>query len=354
MNIVAHQYEHVIGVDTHARTNTFAILSAGGEHIDTATFPNTAAGNARAIAWAHRRTNTSNELWSVEGAASYGSALHGALTTAALKVVEAPRVNARSRHGYGKSDPLDANAIAAVTLTTKLDHLRNPRTGDGPRQALRVLGTARDDLTSERTRKRNALNALLRTNQLGVDARLKVNDNNITIIAKWRARSEPVERVFARQEAVRLATRLMDIDRELAANEHHLTALLKTTPAAALLDERGIGPVTAATVYTAYSHPGRLRNEAAFAALAGVSPIPASSGNTVRYRLNRGGDRRINRALHLAVNVKMVHDPATRAYVERRTLEGRTKKEIRRSLKRYLARRIFRILQANATMQIAT
>jgi transposase len=113
------------------------------------------------------------------------------------------------------------------------------------------------------------------------------------------------------------------------------------------LEKTGIGPVTAATIFTAWSHPGRVRNEAAFASLAGVNPIPASSsGNTVRYRRNRGGDRRLNRALHQATIVRMTHDPDTRAYVERRQAEGRTNREIRRCLKRYLARQLFRTLNA--------
>src|SRR5450830_802815 len=98
----------------------------------------------------------------------------------------------------------------------------------------------------------------------------------------------------------------------------------------------------------AWSHPGRVRSEAAFASLAGVNPIPASSGNTVRHRINRGGDRRLNRALHMAVVTRIRMDPRTRAYVDRRTAEGRTLREIRRCLKRYLARQIYRHLNAAA------
>jgi transposase len=104
--------------------------------------------------------------------------------------------------------------------------------------------------------------------------------------------------------------------------------------------------VTAAVVYTAWSHLGRVRSEAAFAALAGVNPIPASSGNTVRHRLNRGGDRRLNSALHMATVVRMVHDPVTRAYAERKKAEGKNPREIRRILKRYLARHLYRALNA--------
>ena len=128
-----------------------------------------------------------------------------------------------------------------------------------------------------------------------------------------------------------------------------MTELLHHSPAARLLDKTGVGPVTAAVAFTTWSHHGRIRSEAAFASLAGVSPIPASSGNTIRHRLNRGGDRRLNRALHMATVVRMTHDPDTRTYVERRTAEGRTRKEIRRCLKRYLARQIYRALNA-ATM----
>lgn len=141
-----------------------------------------------------------------------------------------------------------------------------------------------------------------------------------------------------------MAKRVVDLNGDLAANQAQMTDLIRDSKAAVLLDKTGIGPVTVAVVYAAWSHTGRVRSEAAFAALAGVNPIPASSGNTTRHRLNRGGDRRLNRALHMAVITRMTHDPDTRAYVERRRAEGRTTKEIRRCLKRYLARQLFRTL----------
>ena len=152
----------------------------------------------------------------------------------------------------------------------------------------------------------------------------------------------------ARVEANRLAKRVAAADRDLAANSKQMTALLASSPAAGLLDQPGIGPVTAAVAFTAWSHPGRVRSEAAFASLAGVNPIPASSGNTVRHRINREGDRRLNRALHMAVVARVRMDPATRTYVQNRTAEGRTPREIRRCLKRYLARPIYRQLNAAA------
>ena len=163
------------------------------------------------------------------------------------------------------------------------------------------------------------------------------------------AETKTSQPAVARREAVRLAKRVIAADREIAANTKQLTDLLNASPARVLLDQPGIGPVTAAVALAAWSHPGRVRSEAAFASLAGVNPIPASSGNTVRHRINRGGDRRLNRALHMATVTRIRMDPRTRAYVEKRTAEGRTPREIRRCLKRYLARQIYRQLNAAET-----
>ena len=144
---------------------------------------------------------------------------------------------------------------------------------------------------------------------------------------------------------MRLAKRIRALDAELVDNRKSLDALVKTN-APELAAAVGVGAVVAATVLIAWSHAGRVRSEAAFASLAGTCPVPASSGNTVRYRLNRGGDRRLNRALTTIVIVRMRVDPQTRAYVERRRGEGRTTKEIMRSLKRYVTRQLFRTLAA--------
>ena len=138
------------------------------------------------------------------------------------------------------------------------------------------------------------------------------------------------------------------LDDELKTLSKRMSNLLSQSPVSVLLEQRGIGPVTAAVAHTTWSHLGRVRSEAAFASLAGANPIPASSGNTVRHRLNRDGDRRLNRALHKAIVTRMRTDPDTRAYVARRTAKGRTTKEIRRCLKRYLARQIYRQLNAAA------
>lgn len=347
MTIVAHAHPFVIGVDTHARSHTLAVLvSATGELVATDQFPTTDAGLDRAVSWATRRTGGElSALWVIEGVASYGARLASTVSRAGFEVVEAARMDIRAHRGTGKSDPLDARRIAAAVLSFEPDQLRRPRSDDGIRAAVRVLVTARDHMTTERTATVNALTALLRVAALGIDARKSLTTNQIGEIARWRSRVEDVATTAARAEAARLAKRVVALNEELTANNTQMTDLIHASKAAALLDETGIGPVTVAVVYTAWSHAARVRSEAAFAALAGVNPIPASSGNTIRHRLNRGGDRRLNRALHMAVITRMTHDPETRAYVERRRAEGRTTKEIRRCLKRYLARHLYRTLQ---------
>lgn len=348
MTIVAHSRPYVIGVDCHARTHTYVIIdTTTGQQLGCQQFPTTTAGIPRAIAWAGRATGGDAEtLWVIEGVASYGARLARAVTDAGYQVVEAPRMNARARHGIGKSDPLDAHTIAATVLSLEETQLRTPREDQGARAALRTLVAARDQLSHERTMNINALTALLRVNNLGIDARKPLSAPQVGTVTRWRERDEPLEAVIAREEAVRLARRIQELNEQLAANLKRMAGLIQTSPAAPLLQITGVGPVTAAVVLTAWSHPGRVRSEAAFAALAGVSPIPASSGNTTRHRLNRGGDRRLNQALHTAVLVRMIHDPETRAYVENRLQEGRSRREIRRSLKRYLARSVYRSLNA--------
>ncbi|MBS1907491.1 MAG: IS110 family transposase [Actinobacteria bacterium] len=355
LTIVAHSHPYVIGVDCHARTHTYAIIDARtGRQLACDQFPTSPTGLSRAVTWAGRRTGGDAEtLWVIEGVGTYGAGLARAVTDAGYQVVEAPRMNARARHGIGKSDPLDAHAIATATLALESHQLREPRQDQGTRAALRTLVAARDQLTVERTMNVNALTAILRVNNLGIDARKSLTATQVTTVRRWRERDEPLEVVVAREEAVRLARRVRALDEQLAANQARMTMLIQASPAAPLMEITGIGPISAAVFLTAWSHPGRVRSEAAFASLAGVNPIPASSGNTTRHRLNRGGDRRLNRALHTAVLVRMTHDPETRAYVERRLQEGHSRREIRRILKRYLARNIDRTLNAlhNTTLR---
>ena len=323
------------------------MTAANGELLGNEAFPNTTPGRKLAILWAARRTEgDADTLWVIEGVGSYGALLAGAVSRAGYRVVEAPRSYVPVRRGAGKSAPLDAAAIAAAALPLEESNLRNPRQDDGIRAALRVLVAAREQMALERTAKVNALTALLRTVDLGVDARRPLTDAQIAASALWRQRDEELARATARSEAIRLAKRISALDGELKENQGRTTELIEASRAAPLLEVTGVGPLTAAVVYTAWSHLGRVRSEAAFAVLAGVCPISASSGNTVRHRLNRGGDRRLNSALHMATIVRTIHDPKTREYAERRKAEGKTPREMRRVLKRYLSRRLYRLLNA--------
>ena len=279
-------------------------------------------------------------LIAVEGTGSYGAVLSDVLQQVGYRVVEAPtprRARARS-----KTDALDALLAARSSLVMPLTTLRDRRTGD-LQSALQVLTGARDQQNADRLRCINALTALVRTHDLGIDARRALTGMQIATIASWRRREETLGTATARAEATRLAKQITTLERDLAENRERITHLVETT-APELLDLPGVGAVTAAVILTVWSHPGRIRNEAAFAMIAGVCPIPASSGNTTRHRLNRGGDRRLNRALNTIVLTRMRTDPATRTYIERRQSEGKTSREIRRCLKRYISRQIFRSL----------
>lgn len=350
MSIVAYAHPFVVGVDTHARNHVYAILdAANGALLDTRTFPTSAAGISRAIKWVARRTGAdADSLWVIEGAASYGAILAGIVTAHGFPVAEAPRMDAKKRRGVGKSDALDAHQIAMAVLPLPVDKLRRPRLHDGVRQGVRILVTARGSMSKDRTRSVNALNALVRGNDLGIDGRQKLTSAQIAEVSKWRSREEELSLSIARAEAVRLAKHVLALDEQLAANEKQLDDLVKVSEAAPLLEETGFRAISAAKCLAAWSHEGRVRNEAAFASLAGVNPIPASSGNTVRHRLNRGGDRSLNSALHMVAVVRMTHDGETREYMEKRRAEGHTDKEIRRCIKRYLARRVYRALSSEA------
>ncbi len=346
MAIVAELFEHVVGIDTHARTHTYCLLaSTTGAVIDSATFPTSKAGHARAIAWIVRRTRGS-VLAAVEGTSSYGAGITTALVEGGFDVAEV-RPAPRSSHAHaGKSDALDAEAAARAVLGRDYDSVARPRQS-GPRAALRVLLASRSIIDQQRTANRNALTALLRSIDLEVDARKPLSDSQIRAIGAWRpgrasVASDPL--IIARREARRLAIAVLEQTALLKEN-HRALAQLAEALAPGLQDQPGIGPVTAAIIICAYSHRGRVRSEAAFAALGGIAPIPASSGNTSRHRLTRSGDRQLNRAFDVIVRTRMSYHPETRDYVARRRAEGRTNREIRRCLKRYACRAVFRQLQ---------
>jgi transposase len=346
MTIVADHYTHVVGVDTHAASHTLAILdSATGIDKDIAVFPASKAGQKRAVAWIGRHTGaeTDKVLISMEGVGSYGAVLAGEAGSAGYRIVEAPAPISKVAVRKGKSDSLDALRAARSVLSSPVGELIEPRTGE-IRAALRVLLVAREEMTRMSIQASNALNALLRACDLGIDARKPLTHAQITTIAAWRARDENIHLRVSRTEAVRLARLVISFAEQIKANQGELEKLVREL-APQLLVLTGVGPVVAAAILVAWSHPGRIRSEACFAALAGTSPIPASSGNTIRYRLNRGGDRRLNKAIHTIALVRMRTDDDTKNYVARRVAEGLSKKEIMRVLKRYIARQLYRMLK---------
>lgn len=349
MPSVSEVYRFVVGVDTHARFHCYAIVEAGtGRVIDEASFPTSTAGLARAAEWVGRRSDGDLEqvLVSCEGTGSYGARLAKTLLELGYRVVDAP--SPKRDRGGDKNDTIDAIKAARSVLSKPVDRLADVRAGE-LQEALQVLLAARDRMSKESTRSINALTALLRGSDLGFDARRKPSPAQIRQISRWRTRTESPSQATARAEVVRLANRVVVLHAELLANKTQLRQLV-TTQAPVLLEMYGVGPVNAATVLAAWSHPGRIHTEAAFARLGGTSPIQIASGDRTEHRLNRGGDRQLNRALHSIAKTRMERDPDTQAYIQRRLKQGLSKPRIRRCLKRYIAREIFRTL-AHATDQ---
>lgn len=349
MAMVADITDAVVGVDTHRDTHSLQIASAGGVPIAQCTVDNDDAGFAEAISWAVQHAPGPRLLFAVEGTRSYGIGLTRAVQAAGLPVVEIVR-SARDnrRRGKGKTDAIDAHLAVLTALRLDSDQLPTPR-ADGDREALRILLDARDEMTVTRTRQVNRLRALLLS---GDDNDRQLARGALTVarlqaITRRRGlRGDTRQLRVRRAETRRLASAIRDADAELSANARQLTEIVSEM-APQLLPRHGIGPVSGAQAIVAFSHSGRCRTEAAYASLAGACPIPASSGQTTRWRLNRGGDRALNRAVHTIAHTRMISCPRTREYVTRRRADGKTTPEIRRCLKRYISRELFRILTAD-------
>lgn len=326
----------------HGPTPICLIQTRTGTIVDSAQFPTSKPGNARAISWIQRRGNNGTILAAVEGTASYGAGITASLRASEIEVAEVRPGPKRDHAHAGKSDAIDAESAARCVLGSNVDSLARPR-ACGERATLRVLLAARSLIDQQRTANRNALTALLRSFELGVDARRPLKDEQITAIAKWRTSRDPAVEPL-RSEAKRLASAILGQTHLLEKNHQELARLTEHL-APGLQEIQGVGPVTGAILIAAYSHHGRIRSEAAFAALGGISPLPASSGNTTRHRLSRSGDRQLNRAIDVVTRTRMSCDPTTREYVVRRQAEGLSKREIRRCLKRYICRALYRELK---------
>lgn len=323
MNLLAEHVDVVVGVDTHNNTHTAALVAATGAALRTVEVPTTAKGYAQVVklAAAYPRDR---RAWAIEGVSSFGAGLCRVLRRLGEGVIEIDHPARPARRNGSKTDALDAVRAAREALSRP--HLGEPRQGDD-REALRVLNATRESAVHACTQVTNAVHALVVGAPEQVRDRLRGMSTTMLlrrcaamkVMAGW-----PVD-VRATVTALRSAARrAIDLDAEASELQRAIAKIVNDV-APELIAERGVGPITAAVVFCAWSHPGRCRNEAAFASLAGVAPIPASSGQTVRYRLNRRGDRQLNRAFHTIVTTRLRDDPDTIAYVAKRTAEGKTK-----------------------------
>jgi transposase len=348
MVMVADAVDAVVGVDTHTDTHTAAVLNAVGAVLAHIQVPADPAGAAALRTWAADHAPGPRLLWAVEGTRSHGLGLTRALRAAGARVVEAPQPAGRRRRRTGKSDPLDAVHAARAVLAA---HRSAQPRADGDREALRLLLATRRHYTDTRTATINLFKSLILTADDDLRHQLRGLSTTRQVRAAITSQLAPAtttETRIRRDQLTALAGQIHQLDQAITANGHQLRALVTTTMAS-LLTLPGVGPVTAAVLLTTWSHKDRIRSEAAYAALAGASPIPASSGRTTRHRLNHGGDRTLNAALHTIAMTRRRTDPATHDYLQRRRADGKTDREATRCLKRYLARHLYRHMQAHAT-----
>lgn len=284
-------------------------------------------------------------MGAIKSSGSFGAGLTVFLLEHDERVVESDRPARPARRNAAKSDELDAIRAAREALTR--EHLAQPRCR-GDREAVRVLLITRRGAIRGRTRATNHLKALVITSHEQLRHQLRATPTDELVARCARLRTAPSHSVEHRATVIalrRCAQRVLMLEGEANDLESELEQIVRRV-VPQLLAETGVGPISAAQLYVSWSHPGRLRSDAAFAMLGGAAPIPASSGQTVRYRLTRGGDRQLNCALHTIVLSRLMHDPATRAYAARRAAQGKTPREIKRCLKRYVARHLFRLLEA--------
>nr|WP_306238748.1 MULTISPECIES: IS110 family transposase [unclassified Ornithinimicrobium] len=334
------------GIDTHADTHALAVIDSRGQLLGTTTVPATAAGNRQALAWlaSHGTVHSVG----VEGTGSYGAQLARHLTAHDLKVIEVDRADRKTRRRKGKSDPLDAEAAARAVLAGVATGV--PKTRTGPVESLRALKATKRAAMKAQVAARSALVQMVITAPQSVRDQLDGLKGTARVEACARLRPDRTllhDPVHAVKLALRrTARRCQVLAEEIAELNTDIEALVSST-APRLLDAFGVGADTAAQLLiTAGDNPERIRSEASFAALCGVSPIPASSGRTDRHRLNRGGDRLANEALWRIVMVRLSHDPKTKAYLARRSQQGLRKREIIRCLKRYIVRELLPIIRA--------
>jgi transposase len=338
------------GVDTHKHTHYAAAIDDQGRLLGHHEFPATDHGYQALLAW--MRGHGQIQAIGVESTGSFGATLTRALTRAGEQVVEVNRPNRLARRMDGKSDRLDAEQIARAVLGRTSTAV--PKTKSGTVEVIRTLRVTRASAVKARTQAFNTLFGVMIGAPSPLRDELVVLTKRTLVNRCLRLRPETEDLLTLttdpdRQLMAAIKTSLRDLARRWKALDHEIKTLnqqldaLVTAAAPQLLELHGVGvEIAGQFLVTAGDNPERIRNEAAFAKLCGVAPQPASSGRTTgRHRLSRSGDRAANSALYIVTIVRMRHHEPTRAYVERRTAEGLSKREIIRCLKRYIAREIY-------------
>jgi transposase len=348
MAMLADSVEVVIGVDTHKQTHTAAVLAAAtGRTLASLTVAATPDGYQQLLELADQHHG--RRVWAVEGTGGYGAGLTRFLHANAEQVVELDRPKRAARRHGAKSDPLDAHRAAREVLGR--EHLAQPR-ATGPRAALSVRLAARRSAVQAAGDAQRQLHALVVAAPELLRERLRTRSTRQLVAACTRLRGHPswdVETATTAATLRSLARRIRELTAEAADHRQAILELVRAWRPD-LLARPGVGPIVAATVLCAWSHAGRCRSDAAFAMLGGAAPIPASSGQTIRVRLNRSGDRQLNQALYTVVLTRLRTDPVTRAYADRRRAQGKSNREIKRCLVRYVARQLYRLLETQPAL----
>jgi transposase len=330
------------GVDTHADVHVAAVLdSVTGQRLGIESFSVDTAGYEALSRWLGSFGTL--DAVGIESTGAWGAGLTHHLTAAGVQVVEVDRPDRSARRLEGKSDPLDAEAAARAVLSGRATGI--PKSGDGPAEAVRALEIVCNGAVRDRTRAMNQFKALLVTAPAELRERMAAVTfrRQLELARRFHNDSDDLVTRHLRLALKQLSRKIAFLDDQIDELETQMSALVGEA-APALAGVFGVGPrVAAQLLATIGDNPDRLRSEAAFAKLCAACPIPASSGKTQRHRLNRGGDRRANNALYTIVLVRMRYHAPTRAYVERRTAEGKTRAEIIRCLKRFVAREIYNV-----------
>lgn len=333
------------GVDTHKNLHVAAVVDERDRLIASRSFATTRQGYRQMLAW--MRSFGQLDRVGVEATGTYGAGLLRHLQAAGVEVLEVTAPDKPDRRRRGKNDDLDAEAAAHAAFAGK--RAVTPKTRDGMIEALRVLKACRKTAVTAR---RVALQMIQNTivcapDDLRDTLRRMTRMQLVRTLAAWRPDlTDYRNSLSAYRIALKsLARRYLELHDEIADLDDMIAAIVDEL-APELVARNSIGHGSAAQLLlTAGDNPKRLRSEASFAALCGVSPIPASSGKTTRHRLNRGGDRAANSALHIVAIGRLRTDERTQAYVARRIAEGHSKLEAIRCLKRYIAREVFTLLR---------